>query len=166
MGMSIEWVGVTRLNSAAQLEQAADWVNFLSSLKLAYMSGGILLLITGIYMAATKWGWTPWIIVSFLLWLFLTLQGSVITGRKVVKFNKQLKSSQGISPGELNLQIGKLKLMNLLQSRLAVGFGAIFIMTVKPDIVGSVIIVIIAFILGIVPFLSKPRTNVTKAANV
>ncbi len=165
MGMSLEWVGNTRLNNSTEREQAIDWVNFLSSLKFAFMSGGILLLITGIYLAATKWGWTPWILVSFLLWLFLTLHGSVVTGRRVAKFNIFLNSNPNVVNSELNLKISNLKLMNLLQSRLAVGLGAVFIMTVKPNLQGSIIIVIIAIIFGIIPLLSKRKTAVPKLAN-
>lgn len=160
MGMSLEWVGNSRLNGSTKKEQAIDWVNFLSSLKFAFMIGGILLLITGIYLAAAKWGWTPWILVSFLLWLYITLHGSIVTGRKVVKFNGFLNENPAISSNELINRISSLKLMNLLQSRLAVGMGAVFIMTVKPNLQGSIIIVIIALILGIVPLLSKRKTGV------
>ncbi len=160
MGMSLEWVGNSRLNGSTKKEQAIDWVNFLSSLKFAFMIGGILLLITGIYLAAAKWGWTPWILVSFLLWLYITLHGSIVTGRKVVKFNGFLNENPAISSNELINRISSLKLMNLLQSRLAVGMGAVFIMTVKPNLQGSIIIVIIALNLGIVPLLSKRKTGV------
>jgi hypothetical protein len=41
-------VGISRLNSAVNPEQAGDWVKFLLSLKVAFISGGTLLLITGI----------------------------------------------------------------------------------------------------------------------
>ena len=32
MGLSLEWVGISRLNSAVNPEQAGDWVKFLYSL--------------------------------------------------------------------------------------------------------------------------------------
>jgi len=164
MGMSIEWVGTTRLNKASELKQAVDWVKFLASLKFLFMSSGILLLITGIYLAAVKWGWTPWIIVSFLLWIFLTVQGSAITGRKVNKFGKSLESASDISSSDLTNRIGKLKLMGLLQSRLVIALGAVFIMTVKPDLIGAIVVVIVAIILGVVPMFSKPKIDAAKPA--
>ncbi len=158
MGMSLEWVGVTKLNRSVKLEQALEWTNFLSTYKSAFIIGGVLLLITGIYMASAKWGWAPWMMVSFLLWLFLVIQGSVFTGGKITTLRKFLNSSTDIKSSDLNSHIIKLKLLNLLQSRLTVGFGAIFIMTVKPDLAGSLIVVLIAFILGLAPFLSKQKS--------
>ena len=162
MGLSLEWVGINRLNNAAKLEQATDWVKFLSSLKIAFISGGILLLITGVYLAAARWGWTAWIIVSFILWLFLTIHGSVITGAKVRKFSKFLSSVSEMAAADLTAHISNLKLIKLLQSRLAIGLGAVFIMTVKPKITGSIIVVIIAVILGFLPLLTKQKTMVIK----
>lgn len=164
MGMSLEWVGITRLNSSRNTEQAFDWVKFLSSIKFAYMSAGILLLATGIYLAAAKWGYTAWIIVSFLLWLFLVLHGSAVIGSKVKKFGILLNSSADMTSQELQRQIDNLKLMNLLQSRLAVGLGAVFIMTVKPALTGSVIVVLVAVILGVAPLLFKRKTSVSDLA--
>jgi hypothetical protein len=165
MGMSLEWLGIAKLNNAAKPEQTREWAKFLASLKFAYMSAGILLFITGIYMAAARWGWTPWIIVSFLLWLFLILHGSVVSGGKVRKFRALLNSSSSPTSVELNEQLSKLKLMNLLQSRVVVGLGAVFIMTVKPDIVGAIGVVIVAIILGIMPILSKGKSKVPKLAD-
>ncbi len=165
VGMGQEWVGITRLNNSINQDQARDWAKFLSSLKFTYISGGILLLITGIYLAAVRWGWTDWIIVSFLLWLYLVLHGALVTGRKVLKFSDSLNPKSEMHEAELSTQISKLKLLNLLQSRIAVGLGAIFIMTVKPKVTGSVIVVIIAFILGVLPLLTKGKTaaaNLTK----
>ena len=159
MGMSLEWVGVTKLNKSEKLEQAKEWTNFLSSYKSAFIIGGILLLITGIYMASAKWGWAPWMIVSFFLWLFLVIQGSAFTGKKISSFRKYINTSTDLKTSEIKEHIAKMKLINLLQSRLTVGFGAIFIMTVKPDLAGSLIVVLIAFILGLAPFLAKQKIN-------
>ncbi len=164
MGMSLEWVGISKLNGSANSEQAREWVKFLSSLKFAYISAGFLLLITGIYLAAAKWGWTPWIIVSFLLWLFLVVHGSAVINGKVKRFGKSLDSAKDLTTQELQRQISKLKLLNLLQTRLVVGLGAVFIMTVKPNLVGAVVVVIVAVILGIVPLLFKKNSSAPELA--
>ena len=132
--------------------------------KFAYISGGLLLFITGIYMAAEKWGWKAWIIVSFVLWLFLVVHGSSAIGGKVKKFGQFLNSSSNISKQDLNAHAHKMKLMNLLQSRLAVALGAVFIMTVKPALVGSIIVVIVAVILGILPMFFKKNPSSPKLA--
>ncbi len=163
MGMGIEWMGISRLNRASGVKQAGDWLKVLSSLKSMYISGGVILLVTGIYLASAKWGYTPWILVSFLLWLFITFQGSVLSGKKFRNLADKLSSESALSDSELSGFIGKLKLMNLLQSRLAIAFGAVFIMTYKPYLPGSIVVVIIAVILGIVPLMFKKKSLTAKA---
>ncbi len=156
MGMGGEWIGISKLSSASDVKQAEDWAKFLSSLKLMFISGGVLLLITGIYLASAKWGMKPWIEVSFLLWLYIALHGSVVSGKKVKNLVGVLNSS--MNEGEISGHIGKLKLMNHLQSRLAIAFGAVFIMTYKPDLAGSIIVVLVAVILGVAPLMFKKKS--------
>ncbi len=157
MGMAIAWVGIARLQLAVNKDQIDEWIKVLSSLKAIFISSGILLLLTGAYMASTKWGWTPWIIVSFLLWLYLVLHSSLVLGKRIREQRNYLTSNTGKSYDELRGFMNKLKLINHLQSELAVGLGTVFIMTVKPNLVGSICVVIVAIILGTVPLLSKKK---------
>ena len=117
-------------------------------------------------MASTKWGWTPWIIVSFLLWLYIVLHSSLVLGKRIRQLRNQFEPGPQDINGEIHQKINKLRLINHLQSELAVGLGTVFIMTVKPDLVGSICVVIVAIILGTVPLLSKSKTlesNLDKA---
>ncbi len=162
MAMAIEWVGITKLQHTANREQVDEWVNSILPLKYLFMSVGTFLLITGAYMVSAKWNWSAWIIVSMLLWLFLFLHITLVTGKRVEKLNKLLKSDSQLSNTELQAYINNLSLINLLQSEIAVGLGQIFIMTVKPDLVGSVCVVIVAIILGILPLLTKRKPLAAK----
>ena len=155
MAMAIEWVGITKLQHVANREQVAEWIKSILPLKYLFMSVGTLLLITGAYMVSAKWNWSAWIIVSMLLWLFLFLHITLVTGKRVEKLNKLLMSESQLPNIELQGYINNLSLINLLQSEIAVGLGQIFIMTVKPDLVGSVCVIIVAVILGIIPVLAK-----------
>ena len=162
MAMAIEWVGITKLQHTSNREQVGEWVKTILPLKYLFMSVGTLLLITGAYMVSTKWDWSAWIIVSMLLWLFLFLHITLVTGKRFEKLSKLLKSDSQMSNTELQGFINNLGLINLLQSEIAVGLGQIFIMTVKPDVVGSVCVVIVAIILGILPLLTKSKPLAVK----
>jgi len=166
MGMAIAWIGIVRVQIAFNRIQFDEWIKVLSSLKALFISSGSLLLLTGAYMASTKWGWTPWIIVSFLLWLYIVLHSSLVLGKRIRTLRNLLEPNSKDINDELHQEINKLKLINHLQSELAVGLGTVFIMTVKPDLVGSICVVIVAIILGTVPLLSKSKTlesNLDKA---
>ncbi len=162
MGMAIAWVGMVRLQLADNKIQINEWSKVLSSLKSIFISSGILLLLTGAYMASTKWGWTPWIIVSFLLWLYLVLHSSIVLGKRIRTLREYLDSNSEKSNDELHKYIIKVKLINHLQSELSVGLGTVFIMTVKPELIGSICVVIVAIILGVIPLLSKKKSSESK----
>jgi len=162
MGMSIAWVGISKLQSADNKAQIDEWLKILLSIKSIFISAGVLLLLTGGYMASTKWGWTPWIIVSFLLWLYLALHSPLVLGKRFRALNSFKDSNADKTGSELHEFINKLKLINHLQSELAVGLGTVFIMTVKPNLVGSICVVIVAIILGTIPLLSKNKSVETK----
>ncbi len=157
MAMAIEWVGISKLQLALKREQIDEWVKFILPLKYIFMSVGTLLLLTGAYMVSAKWNWSAWIIVAMLMWLFLFLHIILVTGKRVEKLSKLINSNSQMSDTELHGFIGTLSLMNLLQSEIAVGLGQIFIMTIKPDLVGSVCVIIVAIILGIAPLLLKQK---------
>ena len=157
MAMAIEWVGISKLQLALKREQIDEWIKFILPLKYIFMSVGTLLLLTGAYMVSAKWNWSAWIIVAMLMWLFLFLHIILVTGKRVEKLSKLINSNSQMSDTELHGFIGTLSLMNLLQSEIAVGLGQIFIMTIKPDLVGSVCVIIVAIILGIAPLLLKQK---------
>ena len=157
MAMAIEWVGISKLQLALKREQIDEWIKFILPLKYIFMSVGTLLLLTGAYMVSAKWNWSAWIIVAMLMWLFLFLHIILVTGKRVEKLSKLINSNSQMSDTELHGFIGTLSLMNLLQSEIAVGLGQIFIMTIKPDLVGSVCVIIVAIILGIAPLLLKRK---------
>ncbi len=163
MGMAIEWTGINRIHIAVNKDQVKDWLKFLLSLKSLFITAGILLFITGGYMASDNYGWTPWIIVSVILWLYIVLHGSIVMGKKFKAVGSIVNSGSDNAFSGLLVSIQKLNLKKHLQSELAVGFGTIFIMTVKPNLVGSVCVVLVAVVLGIAPFMMK-RNDVVPAA--
>lgn len=157
MAMAIEWVGITKLQHTANRDQVDEWVKTILPLKYLFMGVGTFLLITGGYMVSAKWDWSAWIIVSMLLWLFLFLHITLVAGKRIEKLSKLLKSDSQMSNSELQGFINNLSLINLLQSEIAIGLGQIFIMTVKPDLVGSVCVIIVAVILGFLPLVTKRK---------
>jgi len=157
MAMAIEWVGISKLQLAVKRDQIDEWIKYILPLKYVFMGIGTLLLFTGAYLVSAKWNWTAWIIAAMLMWLFLFLHIILVTGKRLEKLSKLINSNSQMSDTELHGQIGKLSLMNLLQSEIAVGLGQIFIMTIKPDVVGSVCVIIVAIILGIIPLLMKQK---------
>jgi hypothetical protein len=90
------------------------------------------------------------------------LHSSIVLGKRIRTLREYLDSNSEKSNDELHKYIIKVKLINHLQSELSVGLGTVFIMTVKPELIGSICVVIVAIILGVIPLLSKKKSSESK----
>ena len=86
---------------------------------------GLLVLVPGLYMSATSWGWQGWILVSLVSWLLLAA-GGAFTGIQLMK-------------GRLDRQTASVSWL----VRVGMALGVVFVMTVKPAAVVAVAVVVI-----------------------
>jgi hypothetical protein len=91
---------------------------------------GLLVLVPGLYMSATSWGWQGWILVSLVSWLLLAA-GGAFTGIQLMK-------------GRLDRQAASVSWL----VRVGLALGVVFVMTVKPAAVVAVAVVVIGGIAG------------------
>jgi hypothetical protein len=91
---------------------------------------GLLVLVPGLYMSATSWGWQGWILVSLVSWLLIAA-GGAFTGIQLMK-------------GHLDRQTATVSWL----VRVGMALGVVFVMTVKPAAVVAVAVVVIAGIAG------------------
>jgi hypothetical protein len=86
---------------------------------------GLLVLVPGLYMSATSWGWQGWILVSLVSWLLLAA-GGAFTGIQLMR-------------GRLDRQTATVSWL----VRVGMALGVVFVMTVKPAAVVAVAVVVI-----------------------
>jgi hypothetical protein len=91
---------------------------------------GLLVLVPGLYMSATSWGWQGWILVSLVSWLLLAA-GGAFTGIQLKK-------------GHLDRHTATVSWL----VRVGLALGVVFVMTVKPAAVVAVAVVVIGGIAG------------------
>jgi hypothetical protein len=91
---------------------------------------GLLVLVPGLYMSATSWGWQGWILVSLVSWLLLAA-GGAFTGVQLMR-------------GRLDRQTASVSWL----VRVGMALGVVFVMTVKPAAVVAVAVVVISGIAG------------------
>ena len=99
----------------------------------------LTILFPGLYMTATQWGWKGWIVVSLTAWILIAVGGA----------------ATGIS-----LLTGRLTTRGAAASwsiRVGMALGVVFLMTVKPDLLVSVISVVVGAALGGVGALASVR---------
>jgi hypothetical protein len=157
-GMGMESIILKRLSHATTAKQLTSWGVFMKSLRIVFSSSAVLLFLSGIYMVIETWGWTAWAIIGLLLLIALAGFGSM-GGKKIAGVLKSLNENDESLSTEIK---GKLSLPFILRSfkiRAAVTAGIIFIMTLKTGWIGSIITIVIAFLIGLIISFSSPGEN-------
>lgn len=90
----------------------------------------LLVLVPGLYMSATSWGWQGWILVGLVSWLLIAA-GGAFTGIRLMR-------------GLLDRQTATVSWL----VRIGVALGVVFVMTVKPIAVVAVAAVVIGALAG------------------
>ena len=90
----------------------------------------VLVLVPGLYMMATAWGWKAWIGVGIAAWVLIAVSAAV-TGAM-------------LAFGRISPQVAAMS----WATRLGMAVGVVFVMTVKPDLVPSALAVLMGAGLG------------------
>lgn len=99
----------------------------------------LAVLVPGLYMTATQWGWKPWIVVGITSWVLIAI-GGAITGMSVMR-------------GRMSMRTATISWL----VRVGMALGVVFDMTVKPDLVVAIAAVLIGVVVGAAASLTAPR---------
>src|SRR6266511_3753344 len=142
--LALEWASILSLRRATIADHAREWARLLASLRLVGAPALLTILVTGIYMMATRWGGQGWIGVGFGGLVLVAVLGGILTGRR--------------DP----------ILMVSLYLRTALALGIVFVMSVKPDTAGALTAMGVALVLGLAtgfPTWSRGRRTAPLAAH-
>jgi len=146
--LALDWVGITKLRGVRTVEQVREWAGVYGIVRALGGASVAALLIFGLYMTAVTWGPTGWIGIGFLSLLFIAVFGAV-SGIRLSRVLAAAGSSEGSLGEDLRRALQAPLFVASVRARTAVAIGVVFLMTVKPDAVGSLLVTVIAFILGI-----------------
>ena len=90
----------------------------------------LAILVPGVYMVASQWGWSSWVVVGIASWALIAGAGAA--------------TGIGLLTGRLNTRVAALS----WSIRVGMALGVVFIMTVKPDLSLAVIAVAAGALLG------------------
>jgi len=135
IGIGLQWISVQRLSQAQTVAQVREGTSLIAIQEKLWPTASLLILLAGIYMTVTAWGWrTPWIDLSLAA---LIVQVAAA------------EAPAGAFPPGLNRQITDPILQTAVQINAFTGLGVVFLMTTKPGLVGSLITLVVALLLGI-----------------
>jgi hypothetical protein len=136
--LTVEGVALRQLRRAMTTETARGAAAMLRSNRIVGPLSAVGVLIPGLYMTATSWGWVAWILVALSSWLLLAVLGAV-NGIRIA----------GLERTQLLLtEIRKPIFLISWLARVGLATGVIFLMTVKPAAVEAVLAMLIATAAG------------------
>jgi hypothetical protein len=143
--------GFSALRRAQRVEQVRALVQLVGRSGPLLGISVLLILVTGLYMALTAWGLqTGWIAIALIsLVLIAPLGTALIEPRRRAIDRLAREAPDGPLPESLEQRTHDSVLLIALQTVAALLLGIVFLMTTKPSLVGSLIVMAVALALGL-----------------
>ncbi len=167
VALGVEWTSLRRLWRATTTEQVREWIRVPTGVHRVGMASMLTLLISGFYMMATVWGGVAWIIVTLGSLIPIAVLAMAVTRRRMAAIERAVTGEHGALSPTLRQLLHDPLLWLSLQTRVAIALGIVFLMTVKPDLVGSLLTIGVAIVLGLasaLPILGRERVQEEPAA--
>jgi hypothetical protein len=132
--LTVEGIVLRQLHRAVTREAAQGAAAMLQLNRIVGPVSALAVLIPGLYMTATNWGWAGWIVVALASWLGVAVLGAV-NGIRILA----LERSQALLTGIRN----PMFLVSWF-TRVGIALGVLFLMTNKPAAAAAVIQILLA----------------------
>ena len=149
VAIGLEWFGLTYLQRTRTVEQVADW--FDSTRRLRGLAGVsmLVILIAGGYMTAAAWGGADWIEVAFGVMLLQGAVAAILTTPRMREIQKAVSREHGPHSAALEALLHHPLLWVSMLTRASMALGIIFMMAVKPAMMGSLAVVGVSIVVGL-----------------
>jgi len=132
--LTVEGAALRQVRRAATAEQARGAAALFGLNRIVGPLSALGVLMPGLYMTATSWGWAAWIAVALASWLAVAVLGAV-NGIRIVALERSQASVTGIR--------NPLFLISWT-TRGGIALGVVFLMTVKPGAAAAVAAILVA----------------------
>jgi hypothetical protein len=146
---TVQALGLISLRRAVTREDALAGLRVIQFNRFIAPGAMALILVPGLYMMATTWGFRGWIIAGLGGLLLIGLIGGFGTGMRMARLGPALgRSTPGALGAELRRAVQDRTLVIALAAQVGIVIGVLFVMSVKPPGVVSAIVIVIAAGLG------------------
>ena len=163
MALGLEWISLSHARNAATSEQVRERLQIFRSAQRLGPLSMLTILITGIYMMATVWHGVAWLTTALGALILMVVLGVALTGPRMAGIGRELAAENGPVSSSLHDLLHNSLLWLSLRIRVGMALGIVFLMTLKPDLIGSLITIAVAVLLGLafsLPARSRDREKV------
>jgi hypothetical protein len=157
-GLTIEGIALGGLRHALTGDEARTWLGLLRPLRVIGPAALALILLPGLYLAANIDQGGGWIAAGLLGFLVIAILGAAITGRRMLVVGPALGRAQGPLTEEPLRLARDGGLATSYATRLAIALGVVWLMTLKPDSILSLLVLFAAGAAGVVAGRFLPTT--------
>ncbi len=149
VALGLEWTGLWQIRSAVTPEHVRSWMGIFKKIRKVGFVAMLTTVITGIYMMLTDVGGEAWIIVTMGSLALVIALSQVLTAPRMAAIGRTLAAEKGVfSPTYRSLVTNPLLWVSI-QTRIAIALGIVFLKAVQPDLLGSLLAVGVAIVLGV-----------------
>jgi len=149
VALGLEWTGLRFLRRAATLQEVRHWLIVLSFPPRMYLGTLAVIVIPGLYMTVAAWGEKGWINVALVTVVFLALIGMTVSRPRMIAIGRGLPAEKETLSVDFRRLLRNPTLWASLHVRAAMALGIVFLMTVRPGAVGSLVTMAVGAGLGL-----------------
>ncbi len=155
--LGVEWTSLWQIRSAGNPEQVGGWLKILRTTTRTGFVSMLALVLAGIYMMATAWGNVAWLTVTLGALILVIALSLVLTRPRMAAIGRTLATEKGRALPAIHRIANSAQLWISIQTRVALALGIVLLKVGKPELGGSLLIIGVAVILGLVSALPMPQ---------
>ena len=148
VALGIEFLTLSRLRSAGTAEQAREWLSVLGSIRVIGPLALATILVPGLYMAATSTGWQGWNVAALAAMVVMAALGAASNAARMPGIGRSIGLLRGALPAEARGRLRDPLVWSSILIRIGIALGIVLNMTVKPDVVAAVVVLIAFALVG------------------
>ena len=167
VALGVEWISVGQLRDATTTEQVRAWMRVATGVRRLGMASMLALLVSGFSMMAITQIGGAWLIVAFWSLVLLSVLAVTLSFKRMGAITRAMSMEAGVVSASLRQLLRYPLLWIAIHIRVAIALGIVFLMTVKPDVGGSLLTIGVATVLGLIlalPRVGRERTQDAPAA--
>lgn len=149
VALGLEWTSLRQIRSAILPEQVRAWMGIIKSASRLVFVSMLASTITGIISMLIEDGLTAWITVTLGSLFMMIVLGRAVTGPRMAAIGRTLSADKRPISQTTQILASTPLLWISLQIRVTIALGIVFLMTVKPGLVGSLLVIGVAIVLGL-----------------
>ncbi|MGH2344899.1 MAG: DUF2269 family protein [Chloroflexota bacterium] len=149
--IGMEWMSLFRMRRVRLTVQVQEWSGVYAILGRVFSISAALILVSGLYLVHEAWGkGTAWTTLALIVLILLGAAGGGFIVPRLRAIHVAAEAAPaGAVPDSLRSLILDPILWATVQVSAALGFGVVYLMTIKPELGGSLLTVVVAAVIGL-----------------